>query len=377
MLSSSINLAIGPTAVLRPLRLRGLVMDAPIVLTVFAICALGFVVLYSASGENESLLLRQAVRFALAMIAFVIIAQVPPRVLRLWAPWVFFVSLGLLLLVEFRGVTGGGAQRWLDLGFSRFQPSEIMKIAVPMMIAWFMHERALPVTFKQLPILLLIICAPTLLIALQPDLGTALLVMASGGLTVLLTGLSLRLILALGVILLGSIPVLWNYMLDYQRVRVLTFLDPESDPLGAGYNIIQSKIALGSGGLFGKGWLNGTQAHLEFLPERSTDFIFAVLGEEFGLLGLLFLLALYLVLIGRSLYIAAQAQDTFTRLLAGGLGLTFFVYVFVNTGMVCGLLPIVGVPLPLVSVGGTSMVTLMTGFGILAAIHGNRKLLAP
>lgn len=377
MLSSSINLAIGPAAVLRPLRLRGLVMDAPIVLTVFAICALGFVVLYSASGENESLLLRQAVRFALAMIAFVIIAQVPPRVLRLWAPWVFFVSLGLLLLVEFRGVTGGGAQRWLDLGFSRFQPSEIMKIAVPMMIAWFMHERALPATFKQLPILLLIICAPTLLIALQPDLGTALLVMASGGLTVLLTGLSLRLILALGAILLGSIPVLWNYMLDYQRVRVLTFLDPESDPLGAGYNIIQSKIALGSGGLFGKGWLNGTQAHLEFLPERSTDFIFAVLGEEFGLLGLLFLLALYFVLIGRSLYIAAQAQDTFTRLLAGGLGLTFFVYVFVNTGMVCGLLPIVGVPLPLVSVGGTSMVTLMTGFGILAAIHGNRKLLAP
>ena len=377
MLSSSINLAIGPAAVLRPLRLRGLVMDAPIVLTVFAICALGFVVLYSASGENESLLLRQAVRFALAMIAFVIIAQVPPRVLRLWTPWVFFVSLGLLLLVEFRGVTGGGAQRWLDLGFSRFQPSEIMKIAVPMMIAWFMHERALPATFKQLPILLLIICAPTLLIALQPDLGTALLVMASGGLTVLLTGLSLRLILALGAILLGSIPVLWNYMLDYQRVRVLTFLDPESDPLGAGYNIIQSKIALGSGGLFGKGWLNGTQAHLEFLPERSTDFIFAVLGEEFGLLGLLFLLALYLVLIGRSLYIAAQAQDTFTRLLAGGLGLTFFIYVFVNTGMVCGLLPIVGVPLPLVSVGGTSMVTLMTGFGILAAIHGNRKLLAP
>ncbi|MED5535634.1 MAG: rod shape-determining protein RodA [Pseudomonadota bacterium] len=374
---SSTDLAIGSTAVLRPLRLRGLVMDAPIVLTVFAICALGFVVLYSAVGENESLLLRQAVRFAVAMLAFVVVAQVSPRVLRSWAPWIFSISLGLLLLVEFRGVTGGGAQRWLDLGFSRFQPSEIMKIAVPMMIAWFMHERALPPTLKQLLILLLIICVPTLLIALQPDLGTALLVMASGALTVLLAGLSLRLILALGAISLGSIPVLWNYMLDYQRVRVLTFLDPESDPLGAGYNIIQSKIALGSGGLFGKGWLNGTQAHLEFLPERSTDFIFAVLGEEFGLLGLLLLLVLYLVLIGRGLYIAAQAQDTFTRLLAGGLSLTFFVYVFVNTGMVCGLLPIVGVPLPLVSVGGTSMVTLMAGFGILAAIHGNRKLLAP
>lgn len=377
MSSSSINLAIGPATVLRPLRLRGFVMDAPIILTVFAICMLGFVVLYSAAGENETLLLRQATRFAVAVFAFAIIAQVPPRMLRLWTPWIFSVSLGLLLLVEFRGVTGGGAQRWLDLGFARFQPSEIMKVAVPMMIAWFMHERTLPPTFKQLLILLLFICAPTFLIALQPDLGTAILVMASGVLTVLLAGLSLRLILALGAISLGSIPVLWNYMLDYQRVRVLTFLDPESDPLGAGYNIIQSKIALGSGGLFGKGWLNGTQAHLEFLPERSTDFIFAVLGEEFGLLGLLLLLVLYFVLIGRGLYIAAQAQDTFTRLLAGGLSLTFFVYVFVNAGMVCGLLPIVGVPLPLVSVGGTSMVTLMAGFGILAAIHGNRKLLAP
>jgi len=279
--------------------------------------------------------------------------------------------------VMVNGVTGGGAQRWLDVGLFRFQPSEIMKISVPMMVAWFMHERTLPPTFTHLLVLMLIMCVPTLLIARQPDLGTAILVMASGGLTVLLAGLSLKLILGLGVIALGSIPVLWNYMLDYQRARVLTFLNPESDPLGAGYNIIQSKIALGSGGLFGKGWLNGTQAHLEFLPERSTDFIFAVMGEEFGLLGLLLLLGLYLLLVGRGLYIAAQAQDTFTRLLAGGLSLTFFVYVFVNTGMVCGLLPVVGVPLPLVSAGGTSMVTLMAGFGILAAIRGNRKLLAP
>ena len=238
-----------------------------------------------------------------------------------------------------------------------------------------MHERTLPPTFGQVLVLLLIFCVPAFLIARQPDLGTALLVMASGGLTVILAGLSLRLIAILGVFALSAIPILWHYMLDYQRSRVVAFLNPESDPLGAGYNIIQSKIALGSGGLFGKGWLNGTQAHLEFLPERSTDFIFAVMGEELGLLGLLVLLGLYLLLVGRGLYIAAQAQDTFTRLLAGGLSLTFFVYVFVNAGMVCGLLPIVGVPLPLVSAGGTSMVTLMAGFGILAAIHGNRRLL--
>ena len=293
----------------------------------------------------------------------------------MWSPWIFCVTLVLLGLVMVNGVMGGGAQRWLDLGIFRFQPSEIMKISVPMMVAWFLHERTLPPTFGQVLVLLLIFCLPAFLIARQPDLGTALLVMASGGLTVILAGLSLRLIAILGVFALSAIPILWHYMLDYQRSRVVAFLNPESDPLGAGYNIIQSKIALGSGGLFGKGWLNGTQAHLEFLPERSTDFIFAVMGEELGLLGLLVLLGLYLLLVGRGLYIAAQAQDTFTRLLAGGLSLTFFVYVFVNAGMVCGLLPIVGVPLPLVSAGGTSMVTLMAGFGILAAIHGNRRLL--
>ena len=350
-------------------------MDVPIVLTTFAICGLGFVVLYSAVGESSSLMIRQAIRFTVAMLVFGLVAQVSPRTLRMWSPWIFCVTLVLLGLVMVNGVMGGGAQRWLDLGIFRFQPSEIMKISVPMMVAWFLHERPLPPTFGQVLVLLLIFCVPGFLIARQPDLGTALLVMASGGLTVILAGLSLRLIAILGVFALSAIPILWHYMLDYQRARVVAFLNPESDPLGAGYNIIQSKIALGSGGLFGKGWLNGTQAHLEFLPERSTDFIFAVMGEELGLLGLLLLLGLYLLLVGRGLYIAAQAQDTFTRLLAGGLSLTFFVYVFVNAGMVCGLLPIVGVPLPLVSAGGTSMVTLMAGFGILAAIHGNRRLL--
>lgn len=373
----SLELGKGPASVLRPFRLSSIVMDVPLLLTMIAISTLGFVVLYSATGESSALVTRQAARFSLAIFAFTVLAQVSPRSLRIWSPWIFCAALGLLLLVMVNGVVGKGAQRWLDLGLFQFQPSEIMKVAVPMMVAWFMHERTLPPTFTQLLVLLAIVCVPALLIARQPDLGTALLVLAAGGLTVLLAGVSLRIITFLGVLALGSIPVLWHYMLDYQRARVLTFLDPESDPLGAGYNIIQSKIALGSGGLFGKGWLNGTQAHLEFLPERSTDFIFAVMGEEFGLLGLLLLLGLYLVLVGRGLYIAAQAQDTFTRLLAGGLSLTFFVYVFVNTGMVCGLLPIVGVPLPLVSAGGTSMVTLMAGFGILAAIRGNRKLLAP
>ena len=218
---------------------------------------------------------------------------------------------------------------------------------------------------------------PALLIAEQPDLGTAMLVVAAGALAILLAGVSVRIIATVGLLGLAAVPVLWHYMHDYQRARVFMFLNPESDPLGAGYNTIQAKIAIGSGGLFGKGWMNGTQAHLEFLPERSTDFIFAVMGEEFGLLGLCLLLVLYVAVVARGLYIASQAQDTFTRLLAGALSLTFFFYVFVNAGMVSGLLPIVGVPLPLVSAGGTSMVTLMTGFGMLAAIHGHRKLLAP
>jgi rod shape determining protein RodA len=252
-----------------------------------------------------------------------------------------------------------------------------MKLAAPMMVAWFMHERRLPPTFMQVTVMALIVLVPTILIAEQPDLGTALLVLAAGGITILLAGVGWRTIAGVTLLGVATVPIAWNFLREYQRARVFTFLNPESDPLGAGYNIIQSKIAIGSGHIFGKGWLQGSQAHLEFLPERSTDFIFAVMAEEFGLLGVSLLLVLYVILVGRGLYIAAQAQDTFTRLLAGALSLTFFVYVFVNAGMVSGLLPIVGVPLPLVSAGGTSMVTLMAGFGMLAAIHGHRKLLAP
>ena len=362
---------------LKPLGLSRLVIDPSLLLLTVVVCCIGLVVLYSATNESNTLLIRQSVRFAVAFAAFLVASQVPPDALRLWTPWIFCLALGLLLLVMVMGSASQGANRWLDFGVFQFQPSELMKLAVPMAVAWFMSERRLPPTLGQLLVLLSIVLVPTLIIADQPDLGTAVLVLAAGALTIVLAGIGLRVLLGIVFAAAVSVPLLWNYMLPYQRSRVFTFFNPESDPLGAGYNIIQSKIALGSGGLFGKGWLNGTQAHLEFLPERSTDFIFAVMGEEFGLLGLLFLLILYLALVARGLYISYQAQDTFTRLLAGGLSLTFFFYVFVNAGMVCGLLPVVGVPLPLVSAGGTSMVTLMVGFGMLAAINGHRKLLAP
>jgi rod shape determining protein RodA len=355
----------------------GLVIDVPLLVLVLLTAALGFVVLYSALGANTGLLLRQGLRFAVGLAAFFAFSQVPPRYLRIWTPWAFFLGVALLIAVAIEGEIGKGAQRWLDLGVVTFQPSELMKLAAPMMVAWFMHERPLPPTFLQMVTMTLIVLVPALMIAEQPDLGTAMLVIAAGGLAILLAGVSVRVILGSVLLAGAAVPVLWHFMRDYQRARVFMFLNPESDPLGAGYNTIQAKIAIGSGGMFGKGWMNGTQAHLEFLPERSTDFIFAVMGEEFGLLGLLLLLTLYLAIVGRGLWIAAQAQDTFTRLLAGALSLTFFFYVFVNAGMVSGLLPIVGVPLPLVSAGGTSMVTLLAGFGILAAIHGHRKLLAP
>jgi rod shape determining protein RodA len=276
-------------------------------------------------------------------------------------------------MVLLKGEVGQGAQRWLDLGV-RFQPSEIMKLAVPMVAAWYLHDRQLPPHASQLLVIALLIALPTVMIAVQPDLGTAILIAMAGLSVVVLAGMSFRLMIALGLMSVPGAWLLWHFMHDYQRQRVLMLLDPESDPLGAGYNIIQSKIAIGSGGLFGKGWTNGSQAQLEFLPERDTDFIFAVMGEELGLFGVLSLLGLYMFVVGRGLFIAIQARDTFGRLLAGSVSLTFFVYVFVNTAMVTGIVPVVGIPLPLVSFGGTSMVTLMAGFGILMSIHTHRKL---
>lgn len=355
--------------------LTGLRLDGPLLFGLLTVSGLGMFVLYSASGENMDLIVRQGVRVGLAAVVMLILAQVSPKFLRLWSPWMFLIGIVLLALVLVMGEIGKGAQRWLDIGIVRFQPSEIMKLAVPMMAAWYLHERPLPPTVREaLLVTVFIALLPAALIARQPDLGTALLIAVSGILVVLLAGMSVRLILAFGALALSAAPLLWFNMHDYQRRRVLTFLNPESDPLGSGYHIIQSQIAIGSGGVFGKGWLNGTQAQLEFLPERSTDFVFAVIGEEFGLLGLAAFLTLYVLIVARGLYIASQAQDTFGRLLAGSISLTFFVYVFVNTGMVTGLLPVVGVPLPLVSYGGTSMVTLMAGFGMLMSIHSHRKL---
>ncbi len=354
--------------------LRRLHIDGPLLGALLLICAFGLAVLYSAVGENPRLAMNQVFRLAVGLFALLVVAQFSPDFLRRWSPWAYAGGLILLLLVLTSGVVGQGARRWLDLGI-RFQPAEIMKLAVPMMAAWYMHQRPIPPRLGQLLVLLVVIIVPTLLIAKQPDLGTALLIAASGIIVVILAGLPIRFMIALAVLAVPGAWVLWHFMHDYQRQRVLTLLNPDSDPLGAGYNIIQSKIAIGSGGLFGKGWTNGSQAQLEFLPERDTDFIFAVIGEEFGLFGVLALIGLYVFVVARGLWIAAHAHDTFSRLLAGSISLTFFVYVFINTAMVSGLVPVVGVPLPLVSFGGTSMVTLMVGFGILMSIHSHRKLL--
>ena len=354
--------------------LRRLHLDGPLLGGLLLICAFGLVVLYSAVGENMRLWLNQVVRLGVALVAMLVAAQVSPDFLRRWTPWAYLGGMVLLVLVLVTGEVGQGAQRWLDLGI-RFQPSEIMKLAVPMMAAWYLHDRQIPPRLSQVLIVGVIIVAPTILIARQPDLGTALLIAASGVTVIVLAGLPIRFMVALGVLSVPGAYALWNFMKDYQKQRVLTLLNPDSDPLGAGYNIIQSKIAIGSGGLFGKGWTNGSQAQLEFLPERDTDFIFAVMGEELGLFGVLALLTLYLFVVARGLFIAIQAHSTYARLLAGSISLTFFVYVFVNTAMVTGLVPVVGVPLPLVSFGGTSMVTLMAGFGILMSIHSHRKLL--
>jgi len=352
-------------------------LDGPLFIGLCLIGAVGSIIIFSASGRSFGYLEAQLFRFGLGLIAMIALAQVPPRLIRTATPWMYGLGLLLLVLVALTGDIAMGAQRWLDLGFVRFQPSEMMKLAVPLACAWFLHERPLPPSPMSLLILALAIGVPTLLIAEQPDLGTSLLVAASGAMVLLLAGLQMRYIAAVIALLVPTAFVAWQFLLhDYQKQRVLTFLDPQSDPLGAGYHIIQSQIAIGSGGVFGKGYLNGSQAQLEFLPERSTDFIFAVIGEEWGLIGLVTVIALYLFVIGRSLYLAATAQDTFARLAAGSLSLTFCVYVFVNTGMVTGLLPVVGVPLPFISYGGTAMVTLMAGFGILMALCAKRKLVS-
>ncbi|CAM3578508.1 Rod shape-determining protein RodA [Vibrio aerogenes CECT 7868] len=349
-------------------------IDLPLLLGILLVMGFGLVVMYSASGQNLAMMDRQAMRMVLSLVVMVVLAQLSPRSYETMAPLLFFCGILLLVGVLFAGEASKGAQRWLDIGIIRFQPSELLKLAVPLMIARYIGKHPLPPSFKTLLVSLIMVFVPTILIAKQPDLGTSILIAASGIFVIFLAGISWRIIFAALMALSAFVPVLWFFLMrEYQKVRVRTLFNPESDPLGAGYHIIQSKIAIGSGGIMGKGWLHGTQSQLEFLPERHTDFIFAVIAEEWGLIGIIVLLAVYLFIIGRGLYLASNAQNAFGKMMAGSIVLSFFVYVFVNIGMVSGILPVVGVPLPLISYGGTSMVTLMAGFGILMSIHTHKK----
>lgn len=348
--------------------------------TLFALLLLlifcGLFVLYSASGQNMHMVTRQLVYFTIGLVIMLIIAQFNPRWFMMAAPWMYGVGIVALILVLVMGVGAKGAQRWLSIfGVFRFQPSEIMKLAVPMMLAWFMASKLLPPNIKTIAQALGLIFIPTLLVMRQPDLGTSLLIAASGLFVLLFAGLSWRWIALALMVVLAAAPAMWyGVMHDYQKQRVLTFMSPETDPLGSGWNIIQSKTAIGSGGIEGKGWQQGTQSQLEFLPERHTDFIIAVFAEEQGLIGVIMLLVLYLLIVMRGLYMASRARDSFSRLLGGSLIVTFFIYVFVNIGMVSGILPVVGVPLPLISYGGTSIVTLMAAFGVIMSVYTHRQI---
>lgn len=358
-----------------PLALRFHV-DLPLLAILMLLTLFGLVVLYSASGQHLPSVIRQGRYFLIAYCVMFVVAQFDMERIKRLAPWGYLGGVVLLILVELVGVHAKGAQRWLSLGGFRFQPSEIVKVLMPMTVAWYLSTRILPPRFKYVMAALVLIAVPTGLIMHQPDLGTSILVAASGVFVLFLSGLSWRYIFGAVAALLAAIYPMWQFVMhDYQRRRVLTLLDPEQDKLGAGWNIIQSKTAIGSGGFEGKGWLHGTQSHLDFLPEGHTDFIIAVLAEEWGLRGVLVLLLLYTLLLARGGWIAIHACHCFGRLLAGAVVLTFFVYVFVNMGMVSGLLPVVGVPLPLISQGGTALVTLFVGFGLLMSISTERRIL--
>lgn len=348
-------------------------LDPVLFLLLFILMSLGLGVFYSAADQNLHLVRSQFLHICVGFIVLFTVAQVPPSKLARLAPWVYGTGIILLIAVIFVGDSSKGAQRWLDIGV-RFQPSELMKIATPMMVASYLNNRPIPIGWMDVLVCFALIALPAGLIVIQPDLGTSLLVFLVGMMVIFFAGLSFKFIFSMAALIIASMPLLWMFMHGYQKKRVLTFLNPENDPLGSGYHIIQSKIALGSGGLFGKGWLKGTQTQLDFLPEQKTDFIFSALGEEFGFIGILVLLLIYLMIIARGLYIGVKAQDTFSRLLAGSLIAIFLVYIVVNIGMTCGLLPVVGVPLPLISYGGTSMVTLMLSFGILMSIHSHKTL---
>src|SRR6056297_2620066 len=351
-------------------------VDLPLLFLLILLAAFGLVVLYSAAGQDMGIVARQARFFLLGLVAMLLAAQISPVRYRRWAPWGYLLGVLLLLGVMFFGVGAKGAQRWLSVAGFRFQPSEIMKLVMPMMVAWYLAERPLPPRPWHALVCLGLVMLPGILILRQPDLGTSLLIIASGLFVIFMAGISWRYLVGVVLAAIMSAWPMWMFVLeDYQKQRILTLLNPESDKLGAGWNIIQSKTAIGSGGWQGKGWLQGTQSRLDFLPESHTDFIIAVLAEEFGLRGVILLLALYLLILLRGFWIGLNAQSTYGRILAGSLTLTFFVYIFVNMGMVSGLLPVVGVPLPLVSAGGTSVVTLLAGFGLLMAIAAEQRVI--
>jgi rod shape determining protein RodA len=351
-------------------------IDSFLMVCLFFTLMVGLFVLYSASGQSVARIYGQGINIVVALSFMWIAANIAPNQLERIALPLYILGVLLLVAVALFGSISHGAQRWLNLGFTKIQPSEIMRIAMPMMLAWYFSKQEGKPKMADFAIGGLLLLVPVALIMKQPDLGTALLITASGFYVLFLAGLSWKLLLSSAVIFAASTPILWSMLHDYQRKRIEILLDPTQDPLGAGYHTIQAIIAIGSGGAAGKGWLNGTQAQLDFLPERTTDFIFAVFGEEFGLLGNLLLLVLFTLIIMRGLVIASQAQSTFARLLAGSITLTFFTYAFVNMGMVSGILPVVGVPLPLISYGGTSMVTLCLSLGILMSIHTHKKLVA-
>jgi len=354
---------------------RTLHLDAPLLFFLLALIIFGFFILYSASNQQFNMVLQEIMHIGFALIIMFFVAQLPPHIYERWTPWIYGLGVFLLFIVLIIGHIDKGAQRWLNFGFFRFQPSELMQLAIPMMLAWYYKNRNLPPKFKHIIVSAIIILVPVILTVKEPDLGTAITLIIGGACVLLFAGLSWNLIILLCSLVLISIPVLWHFMHNYQQQRILIFFNPERDPLGNGYHIIQSKIAIGSGGFFGKGWLMGTQSHLHFLPAHATDFIFAVTGEEFGLFGSLILLTIYLLITARCMHIANHAQDTYTRLLAASFSLMFFLSVFINIGMVSGILPVVGLPLPLISYGGSSMVAIMAGFGILMSIHGHKKLL--
>lgn len=350
-------------------------LDLPLLLLLLTITIIGFFILYSASNQQFGMIVQEIIHIGLALILMILIAQLPPYIYERWTPWIYGIGIFLLFAVLIIGHIGKGAQRWLNLGLFRLQPSEIMQLAIPMMLAWYYKNRHLPPKIKDIAVSAAIILVPVILTAKEPDLSTAITLTISGACVLLFAGISWGLITGLFSLAIISIPLLWHFMHNYQRQRILVFLNPERDPLGSGYHIIQSKIAIGSGGFFGKGWLMGTQSHLHFLPEHATDFIFAVGAEEFGLFGSLILLTIYLLITARCIYIANHAQDTYTRLLAASLSLMFFLSIFINIGMVTGILPAAGLPLPLISYGGSSMIAFMAGFGILMSIYGHKKLL--